>query len=84
MRIELLFFARFKDLFGAGETLNLPDTVVTVADVVAHLIERGGVWHDELSGARPFRAAVDQEMAKLATELHDGAELALFPPVTGG
>jgi molybdopterin synthase sulfur carrier subunit len=31
-----------------------------------------------------IRAAVDQAMARPDAALHDGAEVAFFPPVTGG
>ncbi len=38
-----------------------------------------------LAGMRPMlRCAVDQEYAEWDTALHEGAELALIPPIAGG
>jgi molybdopterin synthase sulfur carrier subunit len=48
------------------------------------LRERGGAWADALSTGRTVRVAVDQAMAAAETRLHEGAEVAFFPPVTGG
>ncbi len=37
-----------------------------------------------LAPGRAVRVAVDQTLADDATPLHEGAEVAFFPPVTGG
>lgn len=83
--IKLLYFARLRERFGMErETLSLPSNIATVADLVQHLVQRGGVWSEELAGERIFRVALDQEMVDNQHPLHDGAEVAIFPPVTGG
>ena len=48
-----------------------------------HLAGRGGNWQRVPSGGN-VRCALDQAMADDAAALHDGAEIAFFPPVTGG
>ena len=48
------------------------------------LRDRGGAWETALGTGRNVRAAVDQRMARDDAALVDGAEIAFFPPVTGG
>jgi len=56
----------------------------TAADLVAQLQARGGVWAEELAAGRAFRVAVNQQIVALDVVLTDHAEVAIFPPVTGG
>jgi sulfur-carrier protein len=80
--IRVLYFARLRDVFNCSEeTLPAP---ATVGALLAILAERGGVWADELLGNKVFRVAINQEMASLSDEIPAGAEVAIFPPVTGG
>ena len=88
-KIELLFFASLRERLGtARESLVLPAGVGTVADLRAHLASRGGVWAEVFTppatGRDTLRAAVAQDLATLDTPLAEGAEVAFFPPVTGG
>lgn len=83
MTLRILYFARLRECFGIGEeTLDFGGA--TVADLVAHLRGRGGVWAEELGDGRAFRVAVDHDVVALETALQNGAEVAIFPPVTGG
>ena len=85
MHIRLLYFARLREAFGtAAEEIGLPEHITTVANLLIWLRARGGNWASELAEGRAFRVAVDQEMASPATALDEGAEVAIFPPVTGG
>lgn len=81
--ISIVYFARLKEVFGVTEE-TLTSTPCTVADLIATLAMRGGVWREELAGAKVFRVAINQEMARLSDEIPEGAEVAIFPPVTGG
>ncbi len=84
MNIQVLYFARLREVFGlAAETLALPDEacVDTLLDL---LRQRGGVWAENLAPARAFRVAVNQDVANGGTPLVERAEVAIFPPVTGG
>jgi molybdopterin synthase sulfur carrier subunit len=79
--IRVLYFARLREQLGLdAETID--PVPATVADLVAQLRARGGPWPEVLAGTVLF--AVNQEMARGTTPLHDGDEVGLFPPVTGG
>lgn len=83
--IELLYFARLREVFGRErEQLQLPGSVRNVAGLMAWLRGRGQPWELELAPGKPVRIAVNQDMAGADTPLGDGDEVALFPPVTGG
>ncbi len=83
MQLNLLYFARLRDAFGLSQE-QLDFDGRTVADLLAQLADRGGDWSEELAAGRPFRVAVNQQLAKPDTPLADGNEVAIFPPVTGG
>jgi sulfur-carrier protein len=83
MKLHVLYFARLRERFGvAEETLDFAGT--TAADLLAELQARGGVWAEELAAGRAFRVAVNQDIVALDAALPDHAEVAIFPPVTGG
>jgi sulfur-carrier protein len=83
--INVLYFAWVRERIGRGsELLNVPTSIVTVADLVGWLKARGPEY--ELAFAKPdvIRAALDQTHVKSSTPLGDAREVAFFPPVTGG
>ncbi len=85
MNIRLRYFARLRETFGLDrETLALDSAAPTLADLLAALRARGGVWEEELAEGRAYRLAVNQDVAGHGTVLHDQDEVAIFPPVTGG
>ena len=84
-QLELRYFARLRDALGLdAESVSVPAQVHTVRDLVTWLRMRGGEWDAQFGGARPFRAAINQDLVPLDEPIPDGAEVALFPPVTGG
>lgn len=83
MKMHVLYFARLRERFGLAEE-RLELAAATAADLVAHLQSRGGVWAEELAAGRAFRVAVNQDIVALDASLPDDAEIAIFPPVTGG
>jgi sulfur-carrier protein len=83
MRIQLRYFASLREALGPGEIIELPPGS-TVASARDALIARGGAHAQRLARGRALRCALDQQMADESQPLHDGAELAFFPPVTGG
>lgn len=83
MKLRVLYFARLRERFSVGEE-TLDFAGATAADLVAQLQTRGGVWAEELAAGRAFRVAVNQDIVALDALLPDNAEVAIFPPVTGG
>ncbi|MCC6190394.1 MAG: molybdenum cofactor biosynthesis protein MoaE [Anaerolineales bacterium] len=81
MQITVLFFATLKDRAGAGRlALELPDGA-TVAELKACL----AAMTPGLAPALPTAlVSVNHEFAFAADVLPDDAEVALFPPVSGG
>jgi sulfur-carrier protein len=85
MQINVLYFAQLREKFGIGdESIVTPGSVHTARDLITLLAQRGGVWAQTFDGSQAFRVAMNQEMIELDTPLIDGAELAIFRPVTGG
>ena len=85
MRLRVLYFAALRERIGrAEEAVNAPDSVANVAQLRSWLTQRGEPWHGAFAETRRVRAAVDQAMVDDGHTLHDGAEVAFFPPVTGG
>lgn len=85
MRINLKFFASVRETVGTGaETIDVPADVTTVGALRALLVARGGAWAQALAAGRALRMASNQQMCDASTALADGAEVAFFPPVTGG
>jgi molybdopterin synthase sulfur carrier subunit len=85
MRLTILYFAALRERVGlAREDCEVPASVGTVAALRDWLVTRGAPWSDAFRDAPRVRAAVNQAMARPDTVLLDGAEVAFFPPVTGG
>jgi molybdopterin synthase sulfur carrier subunit len=82
---EVVYLARLREAFGAAkETVTLPAETSDVDGLITALRGRGGVWAAELAPQRPVRVAINHALAVSAAAIHDGDEVALFPPVTGG
>lgn len=83
MKVQLKYFASIREAIGqGGEALETP--AATVAALRDELIARGGAYAQALARGKAVRVAVDQTMCDEAAALRDGAEVAFFPPVTGG
>ena len=84
--LRLVYLARLREAFDrAGESFALPAAgEPTVASLLDALRARGGAYAAELGGNRAVRVAVNHAVATPQSRLHEGDEVALFPPVTGG
>ncbi|MFN0184388.1 MAG: MoaD/ThiS family protein [Aquabacterium sp.] len=83
LRINLRFFASLREALGAGESVEVP-VGTTLGSLRDLLIARGGRHAEVLARGRAVRCALNQVMSDEATPLTAGAEVAFFPPVTGG
>jgi molybdopterin synthase sulfur carrier subunit len=85
MKLELRFFASLREGLGlSGENIITPPEVKTIADLRSYLTQRGSPWAEVLANGKVIRCALNQEMMSDSTPLVEGAEVAFFPPVTGG
>jgi molybdopterin synthase sulfur carrier subunit len=85
MKLELRFFASLREGLGlSSEGITTPAEVKTIADLRSYLSQRGNPWAEVLASTKVIRCALNQEMVVDSTPLVEGAEVAFFPPVTGG
>lgn len=82
--VTVRYFAAIREALGTGS-----ETVATAAPTLAalrdELIARGQPWADALARGKAVRLALNQDMvADESAPLPAGAEVAFFPPVTGG
>jgi molybdopterin synthase sulfur carrier subunit len=82
--VRLRYFASLREALGPGESIELPAQPATAGAVRDWLIARGGRHAELLARSRAVRCAVNQVMADDTTPVPRDAELAFFPPVTGG
>jgi molybdopterin synthase sulfur carrier subunit len=81
--VQLRYFASLREALGPGEPFELA-AHTTAGALRDALIARGGRHAEQLARTRAVRCAVDRAMAEDATPVRPGAEVAFFPPVTGG
>lgn len=82
--MPILYFGRLRQVF-ATDREPLPEPLpATVADLLDRLRARGGAWATELAPERAYRVAVNQSVVANDAPLDAAAEVAIFPPVTGG
>ena len=83
MKITVKYFSSVREALGKGaETLETK--AATCAALRDELVARGGAYAQALARGRTVRIALDQTMSAEHTPLREGAEVAFFPPVTGG
>lgn len=84
MQVQVRYFASLREALGAAEAVQLP-AGSTVAELRAALVACSPAHAERLGPGRAVRCAVAQVMCQDESQpLPDGAEVAFFPPVTGG
>lgn len=81
--IQLRYFASIREAIGTGAE-RVRSAAPTLGALRDELIARGGAHAQALARTRAVRMSLDQVMADESAALADGAEVAFFPPVTGG
>jgi sulfur-carrier protein len=85
MKINLLFFANFREILDCSSLSVELKSNSTVSDLCTLLSEKGDRWLTIFdTPSKSVKIAVNQEMADLNYELSENDEVAFFPPVTGG
>ena len=83
MKVQIKYFASIREAIGrSGEEWET--AAATLAQLRVELLARGGAYAEALAHGRAVRVALNQVMTDEAAALADGAEVAFFPPVTGG
>lgn len=80
MIVKVHLFAMLKERLGESIELDVPEPV-SVGALLRRFLER----HPEFRGMeRSLNVAVDQDYARTDEPIRPGAEVAIFPPVSGG
>lgn len=82
-RVQVRYFASLREALGAGETIELSGGA-TVGAARDALIARSPRHAELLARGRAVRTALNQTLCDESAPVADGAEIAFFPPVTGG
>ncbi|CAN5231041.1 molybdopterin converting factor subunit 1 [soil metagenome] len=83
MKITLRLFASLREALGSSVEI-IETQAPTLVALRGELVARGPVWAEQLAAHRNVRMAIDQVMVRDDAPLHEAAEVAFFPPVTGG
>ena len=83
--LNIVFFASVKEQLGCNATqLDWDESLASLSSVECRLSEiHGPLWRQVLTQDNIIRA-VNQSVVEDDAILHDGDEVAFFPPVTGG
>jgi molybdopterin synthase sulfur carrier subunit len=81
--VRVKYFASIREALGLGQE-EVSTTASTLDALRAELIARGGVYAEALEPGRAVRMALNQALSDGNAMLTPGAEVAFFPPVTGG
>jgi molybdopterin synthase sulfur carrier subunit len=83
MKIQVRYFASLRESLGAAEAIEMPEGS-TMRSLRELLQQRSPMHAAALASDRAVRCALDQRLCAEDVALADGAEVAFFPPVTGG
>jgi molybdopterin synthase sulfur carrier subunit len=83
MKVTVKFFAGIREAIGNASEL-VDTTANTLGSLRDQLIAQGGAYAESLARGKAVRLALNQVMCDESASLTEGAEVAFFPPVTGG
>lgn len=83
MKVTVKYFAGIREAIGIGQEQRTT-SAATLGALRDELIFLGGAYTDSLARGKAVRLALNQVMSDESAVLIDGAEVAFFPPVTGG
>lgn len=83
--MKAVYFAWVRERIGkAEEPIDPPAEVTTVAELIGWLSGRGEEYAHAFEKASVIRAAIDKRHVKPDAKIAGAAEIAFFPPMTGG
>ncbi len=83
MAVTVRYFASLREALGPQESVDW-SPALTLASLRLQLVARDAAHAAALAPGRALRCALNQVMADESAAVADGAEVAFFPPVTGG
>lgn len=83
MKISIRYFASIREAIGCASE-SVETSAQNLGALRDELIARDGAYGEALARGRAVRMALDQVMSDEKASLREGAEVAFFPPVTGG
>ena len=83
--MKVLYFAWLRQHVGAAEEdVEPPADVTTAAGLIDWLVARSPGHAAAFADRETVRIAIDQDFAEAEDSIAGAAEVAFFPPVTGG
>jgi molybdopterin synthase sulfur carrier subunit len=83
MQVHIKYFASIREALGRSSE-SWQTSVRTLGDLRLALVQRDALENHPLAAGRAVRIALNQLMCEESAEIFEGAEVAFFPPVTGG
>jgi molybdopterin synthase sulfur carrier subunit len=83
MKITVRYFASLREALGPGQSLDL-DEATTLGGLRDQLIASSAAHAAALGRGRALRVALNQTLSDESAQVREDAEVAFFPPVTGG
>jgi molybdopterin synthase sulfur carrier subunit len=83
MNIKVLYFASLREALGASQTVHV-EAGATLASLRDQLIASSPRHAEALSRHRLVRCALGHQLCDESSVIGEAAEVAFFPPVTGG
>lgn len=81
--VTVKYFASIREALGVGSE-QVRTEAATLGALRDELMARGGAYASSLARGKAVRMALNQVMRDEQAALCAGAEVAFFPPVTGG
>ena len=83
MLLTVRYFASIREAVGVASEQH-QTAATSLGGLRDELIARGPPYAQALARGRAVRMALDQVLCDESADLHQSAEVAFFPPVTGG
>jgi sulfur-carrier protein len=83
MKVNIRYFASIREALGSSEQVDVAEGT-TLAVLRDQLIASSNAHAGALACGRALRCAINQSMCAETAVIPEGAEVAFFPPVTGG
>ncbi len=83
MKLSIRYFASIREAIGLSQE-SVETSATALGGLRDELIARGGAYAQSLAHGKAVRMALNQVMVDEPAALSEGAEVAFFPPVTGG